>query len=352
MWKLKETVEKISQYVTVQCGIRHLSPDSVKSSYLPGIAASFDMPGPNQGENLFREAISVDAVKKLIKGFERLYALRNPKANRLKLAFGMDLALMSRDVMTRLRTFHERGRSEAGVEIRQRRVFVAMAVGIFFMLRRSEHLIAKDRKGPSPLTRRCVLFFDGNGLPIPYARVGLTVAEKVMLNVTFSKTDYSGFGRRTYHVRQPQLSSTCVVTILEDWIRTTRDTYGAKEDDPLYHLPGCEPLTLEALHYVMEATVKALGVAGNGIMATSHSLRYGGATMLAAAGFPQYLIAHYGGWKENSAALRIYARPSEESIAMVSEFMARITLKNPSSHYIRDLLLRQHAKPRRGEREW
>ena len=73
---------------------------------------------------------------------------------------------------------------------------------------------------------------------------------------------------------------------------------------------------------------------------------------MAAAGFPQYLIAHYGGWKENSTALRRYARPSEESIAMVLEFMARITLKKPSSHYIQDILLRQKTKPRSGEVSW
>ncbi len=42
---------------------------------------------------------------------------------------------------------------------------------------------------------------------------------------------------------------------------------------------------------------------------TSHSLRYGGATMMAAAGFPQYIIAIYGGWTENSTSLRIYTKP-------------------------------------------
>ena len=80
---------------------------------------------------------------------------------------------------------------------------------------------------------------------------------------------------------------------------------------PLYDVPGLPSLTMEVLHDVMDRTLRSLGVAGYGIRATSHSLRYGGATMLAAAGFPQYIIAHYGGWSENSSALKIYARPSD-----------------------------------------
>jgi len=47
--------------------------------------------------------------------------------------------------------------------------------------------------------------------------------------------DYSGFGRRPWHIRQeePEKKEVCIVKILEDWIATTRDGYRAKEEDEL-----------------------------------------------------------------------------------------------------------------------
>jgi hypothetical protein len=54
--------------------------------------------------------------------------------------------------------------------------------------------------------------------------------------------------------------------------------------------------------------------------------------MMAAAGFPQYLIAHYGGWRADSEALRRYIVPSDESIARVSKYMTDMALAQPSRH--------------------
>lgn len=351
-WSLEETVDRVAQYITIQCGIRHLNPTSIKSTYLPGIAATFDMPGAEESKNNFRQASCQPVIKGMLKGFKRLFDKANPKSASLKMAFGMDLALIAKSRMERMRCFSSASCSPEVAEIQRARVFIVMAVGIFFMLRKSEHLVAKGGVGPSPLTRKCVLFFDKRGNTIPYKHIGVMQAEKVMIDITFSKTDHSGFGRRTYHVRQPALRSSCIVTLLEDWVRRTRDDFGSREEDALYHVPGIDPLRVPVLHDIMHETVQSLGVSGTGIKATSHSLRYGGATMLAAAGFPQYLIAHYGGWTANSTALRRYARPSDESIALVSEFMARITLKEPSKHYIQDLMLRQRSNASNPAKQW
>jgi len=343
----EEIMQKIANYVTVQCGMRQMNPVSIKKVYLPGIASWFEMKLVN---NQFRAASKERFVSRLLSGFERLYAKLNPASTQLKLAFGMDLALKSRNVMKTSNSFSVQGRTSGDVSSLRQRVFVAMAVGIFFMLRRSEHLVGLQRKGPSRLTRRLVVFFDAKNKRIPYAEVGVRVkAQKVALNITFSKTDHSGFGRRTYHVRQDdKLRDVCVVSILEEWIKITRDKYKATEDQPLYHIPGLPDLSLETLHKVMTDTVRSLGVEKEGIKSTSHSLRYGGATMLAAAGFPEYLIAHYGGWAENSTALKRYARPSDESLAKVSLFMAEVTMKSPSQHYIQDLILRQQQMSKKG----
>jgi hypothetical protein len=340
-WLIDQMAEVIVQYVAVQCGVRGMSPDSIKQTYLPGIAASFAM---RRIPNNFKAASKIGELHSILKGFKRLYAKSNPAANSLKLAFGMDLALSAVGVMRVRRTFAIVGRCETIVRAMQFRIFVVMAVGIFFMLRRSEHIVAKGGAGPSPLTRRHVVFFDQEDMRIPYEEVGMRRARKVMLNVEFSKTDHSGFGRRTYHVRQIERPEVCIVNVMESWVKTSRDRFGAKESDPFYHLPGVPDVTLLALHQVMAETVSSHGVDGESAKATSHSLRYGGATMLAAAGFPQYLIAHYGGWAENSASLKRYARPSEESISMVSEYMSRVTLSSPSRHYIQDMILRHRSQ--------
>ena len=76
----------------------------------------------------------------------------------------------------------------------------------------------------------------------------------------------------------------------------------------------------------MAATALSMGFPADALKPTSHSLRYGGATMMAAAGFPQYVIAHYGGWVEGSSSLKIYARPSEKMLQAVSAHMAPTVL--------------------------
>ena len=53
-----------------------------------------------------------------------------------------------------------------------------------------------------------------------------------------------------------------------------------------------------------------------------HSLRYGGATTLAAAGYPEYIIAFYSGWAEGSKAMKRYICPSNVISRTVSHQMA------------------------------
>jgi hypothetical protein len=70
----------------------------------------------------------------------------------------------------------------------------------------------------------------------------------------------------------------------------------------------------------------------------SHSLRYGGATMMAAAGFPQYLIALYGGWTKDSKSLHIYAQPSDALIEIVSQKMNELAKTNCTHHFIHNAM--------------
>jgi integrase len=71
----------------------------------------------------------------------------------------------------------------------------------------------------------------------------------------------------------------------------------------------------------MRAIVKFTGLRDD--MISAHSLRYCGATMLAAAGFPSYIIAYFGGWTEDSKTIRTYAQVGSQAVERVSLAMSQ-----------------------------
>ena len=93
----------IANYMVIQCTVRMMNPDSIKTTYLPGVAAILEM---NKGNhNNFREAIKRKEMNRLYTGLMRAYAKYSPAAGRMKLAYGMDLALKSRAVMRDMAMF-------------------------------------------------------------------------------------------------------------------------------------------------------------------------------------------------------------------------------------------------------
>jgi integrase len=99
----------------------------------------------------------------------------------------------------------------------------------------------------------------------------------------------------------------CIVAVMEEYFRRTH-LLGALPGDSLFSVPGLPTLTSTVLSGVMKATVTAMGLPADRV--STHSLRYGGATMLASGGYPEYIIAMYGGWAEGSTSLRRYTRPT------------------------------------------
>ena len=213
--------------------VRKLAPETVMNVYLPGIASMFDKTRAVCRVS-FRNAISSTEIKLHFKGFARVYNKANPAADRAKLPYTMDLAVKSKVAMQVRNAFAAHKERAA---ILEKRVFVGQSVGILFLLRCGEHIGSQKGTATVP-TRERITFFDRDGDPIDYADIGHVVAETVIANITFAKTDSSGFGRRTCHVRQPNSPGVCPVCILEDWIAQTRDEYGEEECDSLYSIPG------------------------------------------------------------------------------------------------------------------
>jgi hypothetical protein len=236
------------------------------------------------------------------------------------------------------RIFSEHGAT--GMCILQKRVYVVQALAINFLLRKHEHIEPPDNAivgTATKFTRKHMTFFDVNEVPISYVNVGKIKAMSVAVNIPYSKTDPKGHGRITRHSRQADTSEVDIVKILEDWISDTRDNFNTKEHEAVYAIRGYSTFTVNTLHTVMQYTLDDLKILG--LHATSHSLRYGGATMLAAAGFPHYVIAMYGGWCEGSKVLRLYTKASKKLVALVSAHMAAMALEDGSKYFINDTLI-------------
>ena len=69
-----------------------MNPESIRRVYLPGIATHFDKERKPCAD-VFR------VVKMVIVGFEKIFEKENPKAGRVRIPFGLDMALVSKKVM-------------------------------------------------------------------------------------------------------------------------------------------------------------------------------------------------------------------------------------------------------------
>jgi len=86
---LEEIEDLITSYACVSCGIRQLSPYSIQSTYLPGVASTLDLRRA-PSKFLFRQAMNGKEVKLVIAGFKRAYDKTSAKADKLRLPYGLD----------------------------------------------------------------------------------------------------------------------------------------------------------------------------------------------------------------------------------------------------------------------
>ena len=330
------------RYISSEIGVRQIAPQSIENVYIPGILSALTF---HDADTPMRLAYDSRPVRDTLKGFKKLHAEKSPEGAQIKVPWSVNLAnkaktiLVSKDaVLAQLR-----GLSADLLELAIRRLHIAMLFGIFFLLRKSEFLdetpteksgraatttaigssssgaARSSRTKKSTALRRFVIFYDEQNREIPYEKIGITRASRIMFDVHRGKADQFGKGRYNSHSRQD--TGTCLVTLLEDFFRETRDRQGGtKESDPIFHVRGLPRLTSECLKQAMRAVALNLGLPADRISA--HSLRYGGATLMASAGFPEFIIAQYGGWVEGSESLKIYIRPTRETIDSVSRHMA------------------------------
>ena len=310
-YSLEETEGHVVAFIGFEVGLRGMSPSSIKRTYLAAIASGFVKA---RVRNEFRAACKSEWVRFLLRGYINIYARMHPASETKKLAFTIELVKFAKVAM-----------KSSGHRRREERLFlkavtVAMTFGIYFLLRKSEYLpghSAGSFRGGMRWKR--VRFFNQEGGRIPWSSVRLGTARWIQINVVKSKTDQLGFGRLVKH--EVVHGEDCIVKKMEVWATYCRTVLGAGEEDYLFRVGGAAPLVSDHdVAYVMKAIVSHLG--WNSGKVSAHSLRYGGATMLAAAGLPQYVIAYFGGWTEDSSSLKHYTQVGGESVARVSKIMS------------------------------
>ena len=332
-------IAQIQEYIHFECAIRQVQPDSIKNVYLSGIADYFDRHGIL---NRFREASNHNSVQLVLTSYIRTWKKKHPDSTKVKIAFGLSYAIHAERLIQsgelKVGGFLCSDRTNLVLFMVGVRVVTAMWLGIFFLLRKNEFLpYQKDHHGQqAPCRRQNLRFFDKQRLEITYENVGLQKAVSVSLNLSFSKTDQTGNGRIIQHESTAN-PMTCVVRRLEEYIRVSRDYFHAVPDSLLFSVPGLpSDLSSAVLTMVMKDTTTALGLPANQVSA--HSLRYGGATALSQAGFPEYIIAFYGGWVNGSLAMRRYIGHSAETRRVVSEHMAKTAFATSVEEVVRETL--------------
>jgi hypothetical protein len=336
---LQAIIVQIQEYIHFECAVRQMQPDSIKNVYLAGIADYFDRCG---ALNMFRQASNHNCVQLLLNSYSRSWKKKHPDASKVKIAFGLPYAFQA-ERMIQSGALSVGGylcsdRTNSVLSMIGLRVVTALWLGIFFLLRKNEFLPHTEGGAgmQEPCRRHHLRFFDDHMLEIPYRQVGLQRAASVTLSLRFSKTDQSGRGRIVQHESTDD-PHTCVVRRLEEYIRVSRDYFHATADSVLFSVPGLpSDLTSEVLTEVMRGTTTALGLPAEAISA--HSLRYGGATALSQAGFPEYIIAFYGGWVDGSAAMRRYIVQTAPTRKLVSAHMAKTAKATSVEDVVRETL--------------
>ena len=251
----------------------------------------------NQVSNNFDRALNAKQVKFVKRGYFKIYHKMHPISDSRKMTFTLELVNYVSGAFVEIdKNFNDKWFLLARD--------LALRVGIYFLLRKTEYL-PNSNGSHSGLKRSDIMFFDREGHPLSCTVIQLGQAGSVKINIPFSKCDQFGKGRNILHVRQPT-GNRCIVNDLEEWVIKTRVDLSATNNDYLFKVSNKVIISSEQVAIVMKRTAEFCGF--NSSKISAHSLRYGGATMLAAAGLPQYIIAYFGGWCEDSQSLQTYTQ--------------------------------------------
>ena len=298
------TEDMVIRYLGFEIGLRGMVPESIFKGYLGGIKSYFV---ENKVKNYFTAVVGSEYLRFIKRGYRKIHAITHPEGEAKKIAFTMEMCNHVAPALDRLGLYKDPLKREA--------ILLAISLGIFYLLRKSEYLpTSKSRRGRK---WKYVRFLDRRGNVIPWESVGKIQAMEMILYVEKSKTDQFGLGRLVRHKLMP--GPNCIVRRMVAWAVKCRNLYGATSEDYIFQIKERVLVSDVELATAMKRTVEYLGWDSSKVSA--HSLRYGGATMLAAAGLPQYVIAYFGGWTADSKALHRYMQLGAQAVEQASRIM-------------------------------
>jgi integrase len=212
---------------------------------------------------------------------------------------------------------------------RPRAIYTAMRLAHLLMLRISEYTI---QKGKHFIRSQDVTFTLANGTYVTSSHVTSEIDTQVtgvLINIRSAKNDSHGAGHRFYFARNPSDPSRCICSCLFEWAVMATPA----EHHPFFSYRSKWRLSRQEMSAALKGVASQVNLHPDRI--SPHSLRYGGASALAAANMPSYLIQQLGRWK--SLAFLQYIHISDSLLAS-----AQSVLANPSVFTLRDI---QHLHP-------
>jgi hypothetical protein len=316
----------MSKYVCNEVLVRGLSPDSITGSYLTHIKNSFDITGI---ENHFAAVLISPIFKLSIRGVKRIHSEKNPEGGVKKIAFTLELVKYMDAALPPVPHSIDSWKES----LRRRALVVGLELGIYYLLRRSEFLPCRtsSHEVSRGIRWRDIKFLDIEGRSIEFNCVSLANAVSASVTVVKSKMDQFGKGRTRTHKKQ--IPGHCIVAVLVSWLLVSK-SHGTGPEGYVFERAGIPIISDDDINAVMKGIAKFAGLTSN--KTSTHSLRYGGATLLAAAGIPAYAITHFGGWAEGSKMINQYIQLGGQMTDDVSRAMSEAHGKSLVEARVRD----------------
>lgn len=199
-------------------------------------------------------------------------------------------------------------------------VYTAEILAYTTLSRVSEYLYTGIH-GTHTLMSTDIIFEMSDGTLVPATSIKtlpFTEVSGCLINIRSAKNDKTGRGHRYYFERSKtgDASLYCIVWTLWRYSQHTHPAAGC----PFFHIPAIN-WTLKPPYLNKRLRDMAIMYGLDPTRVSSHSLRIGGATAMAAAGMHEYEIKQMGGWK--SDVFLEYARNTTQMFARSRTALAR-----------------------------
>lgn len=196
-------------------------------------------------------------------------------------------------------------------------VIVAMQLSFVCLLRASETVVTAENHFLRACDVQFVVLVNGIETWIDASQAHLHLLSAliaVAIKIRSAKNDQGGRGFQYYFSRDPARSSTSAFDLVEDMFLLA--TYAKPSGTDSFFSSGSYVLK----YHIFNDSIKAVAASVGADMSrySCHSMRVGGATILATAHFPDYVIQNMGRWKSMEFLHYLHWNPNTMRDALVA----------------------------------